>query len=321
MWAAVERLESMARRAVRGPALDRSVSDDRNAARLGFDLPPGLELEWLGTAGFRVTYDGCTVLIDPYVTRRDLRSSVRARPLVSDAALVDRWLPRADAVLVGHTHFDHAVDVPELARRGAMVYGSSSMRRLLAVFGLAERSVSVAAQRPYEIGPFTVRFVPSVHSKLALGLAVPSGGELTCDALDGLGMGAYRCGQVWGIHVTVAGTTFYHQGSANLIEDEYRLGPVDVFLCGVAGRLYTPRFTPRALRMLDPRWVVPHHHDDFFRPLDAEMGFSLNVHLAAFVEDVDALAPDVALRTLDPGQVVGGQGAFDPGCFRPGGTH
>jgi len=306
MSSVVDRLERLVRRARRGPAIDRAVSDDCNVGRRGLELPAGLELQWLGTAGFRLAYEGTTVLIDPFVSRRDLRSSLRARSLVADEALVARLLPRADAVLVGHTHFDHAVDVPALARGGATVYGSRSARALLGLHGLADRAVVVEPHRPYEIGPFVVRFVPSRHSKLLAGLAVPADGELTCDALDHLGLGAYRCGQVWGIHLEVAGTSLYHQGSADLIDDEYREGPVEVFLCGIAGRVYTPRFVDRVLRVVDPRVVVPHHHDDFFRPVEAPMGLSFNVNLAGFVDDVDALAPGVAVRTLDPLQVVTG---------------
>jgi L-ascorbate metabolism protein UlaG (beta-lactamase superfamily) len=298
----------MLRRARQGPALDRSVSDDRNVARVGIDLPEGLELQWLGTAGFRLSFEGTTLLIDPYVTRRDLWASIRARALLPDRSLVDRLLPSADAVLLGHTHFDHAVDVPALAARGTPVYGSGSAQTLLGLHGLADRAVEVEPHRAYEIGPFTVRFVPSLHSKLVAGLAVPSDGELTCDHLDHLGLNAYRCGQVWGIHLEVAGHALYHQGSANLVEDEYRYGPVDTFLCGIAGRVYTPHFTDRALRLLRPATVVAHHHDDFFRPVEGPMGLSFNVHLAGFVEDVDAIAPDVAVRTLDPLQVVIGEG-------------
>jgi L-ascorbate metabolism protein UlaG (beta-lactamase superfamily) len=126
------------------------------------------------------------------------------------------------------------------------------------------------------------------------------------ERLEHLGAGAYRCGRVRGIHLEVAGTTLYHQGSADLIDGEYREGPVDVFLCGIAGRVCSPRFTARALRAVRPRIVVPHHHDDFFRPLEGPMGFSFNVHLAGFVEEVDALVPDVAVRTLDPLRVVTG---------------
>jgi hypothetical protein len=67
------------------------------------------------------------------------------------------------------------------------------------------------------------------HSQLLLRLAVPFDGELTCDHLEALSPGAYRCGQIWGIHIEVAGATFYHQGSANLIDDAIRHRGVDYF--------------------------------------------------------------------------------------------
>ena len=105
----------------------------------------------------------------------------------------------------------------------------------------------------YELGPFVVRFVPSRHSKLLFGRKIPMDGELTCDHLHGLCPGAYRCGQVWGIRIDVAGISLYHQGSADLDDDELRDGPVDVFLAGVAGRSFTPRYWERILPRLDPR--------------------------------------------------------------------
>ena len=71
----------------------------------------------------------------------------------------------------------------------------------MGLHGLAERAVEVEPYRTYELGPFEVSFTPSVHSRLLLGLAVPYDGELTCEHLDSLSPGAYRCGQVWGISV------------------------------------------------------------------------------------------------------------------------
>ena len=90
-------------------------------------------------------------------------------------------------MLVGHTHFDHAVDAPAIARRfGCKAYGSDSLVTLMGLHGLAERAVEVEPYRTYELGPFEVSFTPSVHSKLLLGLAVPYDGELTCEHLDAL---------------------------------------------------------------------------------------------------------------------------------------
>ena len=285
---------------------DPGAQRDLNWAAHGVDLPDGLEIQWLGTAGFRLSFDSTTLLIDPYVSRAPLSTVVRRRPLTSDPDLVAQLLPDADAVLVGHTHFDHAVDVGSVAERhGCPVYGSDSAAHLLALHGLADLAVEVEPHHPYEIGPFTVRFTPSRHSRLVVGLKVPFDGELTCDSLDGLDAGRYRCGRVWGITVEVAGITIYHQGSADLVDDEIRDRSVDVFLCGIAGRAYTRHFLSRVLRTLDPGLIVAHHHDDFFRPVDDEMGFSLNVNLGGFAEDVAQIAPGLPVRTLDPLQTVG----------------
>ena len=183
-------------------------------------------------------------------------------------------------MLVGHTHFDHAVDAPAIARRiGCKAYGSDSLLNLMALHGLAERTVEVEPYRTYELGPFEVSFTPSVHSKLLLGLAVPYDGELTCEHLDALSPGAYRCGQVWGISIAVAGLRFYHQGSANLIDEAVRERDVDVFLAGVAGRGFTDDYWQRILPRLNPRAVVPTHYDNFFRPLGQDLEFVTDVQL------------------------------------------
>jgi L-ascorbate metabolism protein UlaG (beta-lactamase superfamily) len=110
---------------------------------------------------------------------------------------------------------------------------------------------------------------------------------------------------VWGIHVEVAGVTFYHQGSANLLDGEIRHRGVDVFLAGIAGRRFTDRYWQRILGALAPRVVVASHFDDFFRPLDADAGFSLNVNLAAFPEEIDGISADIAVAALQPFVALG----------------
>ena len=158
------------------------------------ELPPGLEVEWLGVSGYRLSYEGQTLFVDPYLSRVPFRSLRLAAPGAAQRR------PRSTAsstrpgetvgVLVGHTHFDHAVDAPAIARRtGCRAYGSDSLVNLMALHGLAERAVEVEPYRTYELGPFEVSFTPSVHSKLLLGLAVPYDGELSCEHLDALAPG------------------------------------------------------------------------------------------------------------------------------------
>jgi L-ascorbate metabolism protein UlaG (beta-lactamase superfamily) len=305
MLAQARYLADFARFLARKDAQERHDLDalrELQARRL--DLPPGLELEWLGVSGYRMTCEGQTIFIDPYVSRAPLSTVISRKPTLPDPVRVERYLARPEtetvrAVLIGHTHFDHAIDAPAVVRRyGCPAYGSRSLTNLLSLHGLAEHSVEVTPGTTYEIGPFQVTFTPSLHSKLLLGLAVPASGELTCDHLDALNPGAYRCGTVWGIRIEVAGVSFYHQGSANLVDELVPRGGVDYFLAGVAGRGFTDRYWERILSRLEPRTVVPTHYDDFFRPLDADMGLTTNVNIAHVPDEIARVSRDFDVAAL-----------------------
>jgi L-ascorbate metabolism protein UlaG (beta-lactamase superfamily) len=286
----------------KGPQEQADAQAQAELERVPLSLPAGLEVQWLGVSGYRMTYEGHTLLIDPYVSRCSLEDLVRRRPVIPDPHRIERFIgdpPSVVGVLVGHTHFDHAVDAPALAKRfNCQAYGSDSLVTLMRLHGAGDLGVSVEPYRTYELGPFVVSFVPSLHSKLVLGLAVPFDGELTCDHLDGLTPAAYRCGQVWGIYIDVAGVSFYHQGSANLIDDAIRRRGVDVFLAGVAGRGFTRNYWPRILAALAPGAVVPTHYDDFFRALDQPQGFTTNVHLSEVPDEIHAVSRDFTVAAL-----------------------
>jgi L-ascorbate metabolism protein UlaG (beta-lactamase superfamily) len=276
----------------------QQISDRLTSEQLAtpLPLPPGLELRWIGTAGFRLAYEGTVIWIDPYVTRLRLGDLVRRRVVPADEGAVARVIDKADAVLVGHTHFDHALDVPAIVKRtGATAYGSQSLDNLMRLHGLT--ATVVEPHREYEVGPFRVHFVPSVHSKLQLGFGIPYSGELTCDHLDHLTPQAYRCGQVWGIHIAVAGMTFYHQGSADFLADELRDRNVDVFLCGISGRRFTPKYVERIITALSPQMIVPTHYDDFFHPFE-DRRFSFNVNLTGFADEVRRASSTLPIYTL-----------------------
>ena len=285
------------------------ASDHATARQLAWPanapLPPGLSVMWLGTAGFRLAYQGTVLWLDPYVTRLPMLDLVRRRAVPSAPEAVAKWIDRADAILVGHTHFDHALDVPAIARAtGAKAYGSTSLGHLMNLHGVADHAVVVEPHRTYEVGPFRFHFVPSLHSKLQLGLGIPFSGELTCDHVDELSPQAYKCGQVWGIGIEVAGLRLYHQSSADLIEDEIRDRDIDIFLCGISGRRFTEDYAGRILRKLSPKVIVPTHYDDFFRPLGAPTKFSFNVNLTGFADEVHAATREPQIRTLEIGVPV-----------------
>ena len=83
-------------------------------------------------------------------------------------------------------------------------------------------------------------------------------------------------------------------------------GTIHLLLATIAGRGFTRDYAKRVLSRLEPRVIIPSHFDDFFRPLSAEMGFSLNVNFGGFLEEVRAVSSDFQVMALRPLQTVSG---------------
>ena len=69
--------------------------DDASAARelegLPIELPRGLEIVWLGVSGYRLTYEGVSIFIDPYLSRVPLRSFLLRRRALPDPEMIERY--------------------------------------------------------------------------------------------------------------------------------------------------------------------------------------------------------------------------------------
>jgi L-ascorbate metabolism protein UlaG (beta-lactamase superfamily) len=263
--------------------------------------PDCVRVRWLGTAGFAIEHGGHVVLLDPYVTRASLARCVFGR-LSPDLGAIERYTPRADAIVLGHTHFDHALDAPTIARRtGAKVFGSRSAAALCLAEGVDPGRVETIdpARGPVEreVGPFMLRFVPSAHSPLLLG-RVPFPGDIA-DCTD-VPMRAeqYRCGAVFGVEIRVAGRTLYHMGSAELVDACVDVRNVDLLLMCVAGWTTTRKLPERAASRLSPGAVLLSHWDDFLRPVAAPARALPALQLPRLVERLTRAAAGAKVGTV-----------------------
>lgn len=251
----------------------------------------GARITWLGTAGFVIESPETTLLVDPFVTRQGLLGLVR--PLVPDESAIDRHIPaRVDAVLCGHSHYDHIADAPRIARlRGAKLVGSPSTCAWGQAEGLTESQlVRIPPQGAVtRFGDIEVRFVPSRHGKAVLG-RIPLPGEVRGVPDPASRIWHYRMGGAFGILVKAPGVTIYHNGSADLVDAELEGERADVLLACLAGRKGTENYLGRLVGALDPQLVVPTHHDAFFAPLEQ------GVHLLPGI-DVEGFVSEVFLRT------------------------
>jgi L-ascorbate metabolism protein UlaG (beta-lactamase superfamily) len=263
----------------------------------------GVRVRWLGTAGFAIEHEGHTLLVDPYLTRASLARCV-ATPLVPDEATIARHVQRADAIVAGHTHFDHVLDVPAIARRtGARVFGSRSAAALCLASGVAGDRIEAVerdaggAPVEREVGPFRLRFVPSAHSAFMLG-RVPLRGEIA-DCTDvPMHLTRYKCGAVFGVEVRVAGRTIYHLGSAELVDANVAVEKVDLLLLCVAGWTASRDLPERIGRRIAPGAVLLSHWDDFLRPIDAPVRALPAMQMARLVERLGKAVDGVKVGTV-----------------------
>jgi L-ascorbate metabolism protein UlaG (beta-lactamase superfamily) len=260
----------------------------------------GARISWLGTAGFIVETPETTLLVDPFFSRPGFRGLLR--PYIPDDLAIARHLPkRVDAVLCGHSHYDHAADAPRIARIAkAKLVGSETTCTWGRAEGLAENQLVRIPGRGAVVrfGDVEVRFVASRHGKVVAG-RVPFPGEVTTPPRLPRRIWHYKMGGAFGILVRAPGVTIYHNGSADLIDAELEGERADVLLACLAGRRGTENYVARLVSALGPNLVVPTHHDAFFAPLERGLHLLPGIDLEGFVSEVFTRAPHASVITPD----------------------
>jgi L-ascorbate metabolism protein UlaG (beta-lactamase superfamily) len=106
-----------------------------------------LRMVYLGNGGWIMQHGTDMVLTGPLFTNPGIFRAGLG-PIRSDATLVDRYMSRydvsaAEAILVGHGHYDHLLDVPRTATAHApraIIVGSRTVKNLLGTWsGLEQR--------------------------------------------------------------------------------------------------------------------------------------------------------------------------------------
>jgi L-ascorbate metabolism protein UlaG (beta-lactamase superfamily) len=268
-------------------------------------------LKYLGTAGWEIT-DGTTViLIDPYLSRingpappgggsghskaGDTRRAYGWNDVASpDVAAIDSHIQRADFILVTHTHYDHVLDVPHIARKtGAAVIGTESTENVMRAYDVPEEQLLTArGGEDYQFSSFSLKVIPSIHSPLDhkhyfSSASAPAGmkAPLTLEQIHPEGG-------------TLAYLIRFHShqilafGGMNFIEREMVGLEPDVALIGAgASREEIYDYSGRLMRDLHyPAIVLPTHWDNFLAPFEASQEPALEA-LQSFVQEIAAASP------------------------------
>jgi L-ascorbate metabolism protein UlaG (beta-lactamase superfamily) len=256
-----------------------------------------LSIRWFGTAAYRLEHSGKVLWIDPWFSRQGLLTLFTGviQPRREE---IDLYMDRADAIAIGHSHYDHAADLPHIApTTGAVVYGSESTANLLRAHGIDESQIRVVAGADtVEEGPFKITFVPSAHGSLRG--KIPSDFEIGPEIRPPLKAKEYGHGGVFGVLVEVDGHRIYHKGSAAIVEQSEGEVRADLLLLGISLRADTERYVHRMVEMIDPRILMPMHYDFFFRPLRKGLRLVPGTRFGQVVEEARQAKPEIEIVTL-----------------------
>lgn len=265
-----------------------------------------VNVRWLGTAGVEFNHEGRVILVDPYLSRLG-KVDIFFRPLVPLEGALDTYLEGMtgdlEAIVCGHTHFDHALDIPGLARRTkAPVLGCDSLDALLDISGLQGRVTVCRPHEPVSLDSgATVTLIPSLHG-LVLGRLLLFLGNIDRSLSPPLRAHRYRLGSMHTVKVELGGTTFMHVGSAGFLERDLEGHRCDVLFLCAAGWRNTTGYPERVIEILRPSIVVPIHYDDFSLPLEQGKGIRIlrSADIGIFTERVRAARHPLTTRRIEP---------------------
>ena len=192
-------------------------------------------------------------------------------------ALEANGVSQLDAVLPLHSHYDHAMDAPEVARAtGALLLGSESTANIGRGWGLPEEQLRVLVDRqPVRLGKFVITPIESRHFEFPdPEMRRRALGEPLIDAplVPPVSVFDYRLGKAYVLHVTHPKGSWLIVGSAGYVEGALQGLSADVVFLGVGGLgsqtpAYRETFWRETVASVAPSRIIPIHFDGLTAPL------------------------------------------------------
>jgi len=278
---------------------------------------------WYGTVALHVVVDGALgVFFDPWFARPpDARPRIAADPRAVD-------LQPLDAILVSHSHFDHIINLPDLVQRYPQVQAyvpavtTKNCRKLCAGKTFKDYSCSLTESDWARIHTVTAgdhMETSSSDGSVRLRATAIKSGHVTFDAYSVLRV-VFNFGVIcrlghyskfltafpkkdvlgWQVRLDSGGESklivFFGSLCKKYAAELRQYSGCDYLFIPLAGRKNILPYARVVTEALQPKVVIPVHHDDFFPPI------SYAVDFGNYAEWLKEGSPGASLLELAPEQ-------------------
>lgn len=219
------------------------------------------------------------------------------------------------AVLPVHSHYDHAMDAPEVARRtGALLLGSESTANIGRGWNLPEAQIRVLVDRqPVKLGHFVITPIESRHFEFPHAVIREQAlGEplISAPLVPPVRVFDYRVGTVYVLHVSHPKGSWLIVGSAGYVEGALQGFSAHTVFLGVGGlgsqkADYMENFWRETVTAVAPSRIIPIHFDSLTAPVTGPfrgqakaLTFFSSDGTLSFLRDKAAANPALRFNTL-----------------------
>ena len=262
-----------------------------------------LDIEWWGTAAFRIRFQSWTALLDPYITRNPF-AYPKLQMTLNEAA------EGADHIFVSHGHFDHIADIPALLKKNQKVRvfapptAIRSLRRDLQgeysdrLHETCEGQVNLGVNAPISVETYSSKHVHFDLKLILSTLAKAMVSEARSCVKPRL-LTHYPSGECVSYVFNLGGFRIRYLGSAGPTDemlDSWGAVPIDCLLVPMQGNSDINQIGAKIVEKLKPKIVIPHHYDMAYPPI------MQNIDISEFKELVARNSPESHIMELRVGE-------------------